>query len=367
MPAAAFAAAMLAVFLLGPRELMTGDTTHYLAMVRGESAPSPFAYRLLTPAIVAGLPGSPGLGFFLVAYAATFATLWVTYRIFRHLGISARAATVTCVFLCLSYPVANYLSRWGRIDPLANLLFALGLLWILERRFVAASLLVTVGVLGKETILLLLPILFVDRLRSGPVNARSLLAAAGLCLLPIAAFVGVRQTVEVSAGSFTVERIDDVDLVLEQVWAYNVDQFGLSKRIARDLTKSYGFFWAMAALGLWIDRRWRLTCLYLIAAGFGLCLVATDWARMLGTGFPGIFIPVAYVAGRLEESPRWRSWMGGFLALALVQCYVSLLVYRDLPRGEQLAMVAAGAAATLAGAGLAAWAYFSQLRRPTPA
>ena len=363
--ALAFVCTMAAVYLLGPREMMTGDTTHYLAMVRGEVAPSPFAYRVLTPAIVASWPGSPGSGFFLVAYLATFATLWVMYRLFRHLGISSRAATVTCVFLCLSYPLANYLSRWGRIDPLANLLFALALLWIVERRFLAASAVVTVGVLSKETLLLLLPILFLYRARE-PQGLRSVLVAGALCLLPIAVFVGVRQTVRVTDGSFTVEGPSDMGRVMDEVWAYNVDQFGLPKRIARDLTKSYGFFWALAAVGLLIDRRLRLECLYLVAIGFGLCLVATDWARMLGTGFPGIFIPVAFFVDRLERSREWSFWVAGFLALGLVQCYVSLLVYRDLERTWQLAMVGTGAAVTLAGAGLAAWVFFTRLR-PTVA
>ncbi len=361
-PAIAFALAMAVVFLLGPRQLMTGDTTHYLAMVRGELAPSPFAYRLLTPTLVAALPGSPGLGFFLVAYAATFGTLVVMYRIFRHLGISTQAATATSVFLCLSYPLANYLSRWGRIDPLANLLFALALLWILERRFLLASLIVTVGVLGKETLLFLLPLLFIYRAREGLFRPRALLAGAALCLLPMVAFLGVRQSVQVEAGSFTVEAVGDMGRVLDEVWSYNVDQFGLPKRLARDLTKSYGFFWALAGLGLLIDRRLRLECLYLIAIGFALCLVATDWARMLGTGFPGVFIPVALFVERLHQGPRWWPLLAGFLALGTAQCYLSLLVYRDLERAGQLAMVATGVLVTVAGAGLAAWALYSQPR-----
>ena len=362
-PVAAFVITMIVVYALGPREFMTGDTTHYMAMVRGETAPSPFAYRLLTPALVAAFPGPPAFGFFLIAYIATLGTLLVMFKIFKNLGISTSAATVTGVLLCLSYPLANYLSRWGRIDPLANFFFALALWWILERRFLPASLAIVVGVLGKETLLFLLPILFVHRARDGQFGPRALIAATAICLLPIVSFLSVRQSVEVTTGSFTVQEVGDLDQVWSQVWSYNVDQFGLSKRIARDLTKSYGFFWALAGLGLLIDRRLRLESLYLVAIGFALCAVATDWARMLGTGFPGIFIPVALFVDRLRQSLWWRPLTAGFLVLGTAQCYLSLLVYRDLDRSGQLAMVAAGAAVTLAGTALAVWAFFSHPRQ----
>ncbi len=108
---------MATVFLIGPRQFITGDTIHYLAMVRGDPAPSPFAYRLMTPAIVAALPWPPARGFFLVAYAATLGTLLVMRQLFRDAGVSPAASTATASLLCFSYPLANYLGRWGRIDP----------------------------------------------------------------------------------------------------------------------------------------------------------------------------------------------------------------------------------------------------------
>ncbi len=339
---------------------MTGDTTHYLAMVRGEIVPAPFAYRVLTPGLVAHLPGSPNVGFFVVAYLSTLGTLWVMFRLFRHLGISLTAATAAGVCLCFSYPVANYLARWGRIDPLANFLFALALSWILRHKLAPAVAVVAVGVLAKETMILLLPILCWQRIRRQPSDPRAWVAAAALCLLPIGSLITVRLMTDVQEGSFTVNSVSDLPRVLDEVWSYNVDQFGFSKRVARDLTKSYGFFWALAGLALVAERRLRhdslyLISLYLIATGFMLCFVATDWARMLGTGFPGIFIPVAFFFERICRRSSWCPLLTGFVALSFLQCYLSLLIYRDLDRGGQLAMVATQILVVLVGTSLAVW------------
>ncbi len=359
---AAFLAAMALVYLISPREFVTGDTTHYLAMVRGEAAPAPFGYRPLAPMIVAALPLSPAAGFFLVAYAATLGTLFAMRALFRHLAISPAASTAAAVFLCWSYPVATYLARWGRIDSLANFFFALSLLWILRRRFLPASVAMAVGVLAKETLLFPLPILFFHRIKGRVRDPRAWASTLLLCSLPIVSLVTIRSTIEVAEGDYAIESPEDLDLAWETIWEYNVGEFGLSKRIARDLTKSYGFFWALAALGLLTDRRLRLESLYLVAVGLLLCVVATDWARMLGTGYPGIFIPAALLVHRFRGSSRWPVLLAGLLALSLAQCYLSLLVFRDLGRLGQVAMMAGQLLVVAGGVGLAVWGYYDRRR-----
>lgn len=360
------------VYAIGPRDFMTGDTTHYLAMVRGETAPAPFAYRLLTPGLVKLIPGPPGFGFFLIAYLATLGTLWVMFRLLRHLDISRTAAITTCVCLGFSYPLANYLGRWGRIDPLANLLFILALSWILRRKLLPAVGVMTIGILAKETLILLLPILFWQRIRGQATEPKAWLAAGTLCLLPIASLIAVRSTIDVADGSFTMSSPADMPRIMDEVWSYNVDQFGFPKRVARDLTKSYGFFWVLAGLALLAGRRLRreglaLISLYLIAIGFALCFVATDWARMLGTGYPGVFIPVAFFFDRVARRPSGNALLVGFIALSLLQCYLSLLIYRDLDRTGQMAMVVTEILVVMVGASLAVWSSFCRGGRRTAA
>ncbi len=363
-----FVLAMAAVFALGSHDCLTGDTIYYRAMIRGEAAPAPFAYRVLTPAIVAALPLPSSDGFLLVAFTATLGTLLIMRALFRHLGVSRAASNATTVFLCFSYPVANYLVHWERIDPLANFAFALALLLILRRRPVAAALVMTAGILAKETLLFLVPILFWHRIRSRLGEPRAYAHAAVLCALPILTATGVRAVVDVAPESFTVDSPEDLALVWQTAWEYNVEQFGLAKRVVRELTKSYGFFWAFAACGLLLDRRLRLESLYLVAIGFLLCGFATDWARMLGTGFPGVFIPAAFFIDRLRDRSTWRPLLGGFLVLAAAQCYLSFLIYRDLDRSGQLAMTAAILLVSLAGVGLVVQACFTGRRlRPTDA
>lgn len=359
----AFGLAMTTVYLIGPGEFVTGDTHHYLAMVEGELAPAPFAYRLATPAIVAALPFEPSVGFFLVAYTTTFGTLWVMRAIFRHLGLTAAASTTASVLLCFSFPVAYYLAHWGRIDPLANFLFALALLAILRRHFLAAAAIVAAGVLAKESLLFLLPILFWHRIRHRPRDPRLWAHAILLSALPILTWGLVRATVEIEEWSFVVDSPEDLALVLQSSWEYNVEQFGLSKRIARELTKSYSFVWALAACGFLIDRRLRLESLYMIGIGILLCTVAGDWGRVLGTGFPGIFIPAACFLDRLSRHRSWRFVLGVLLALSVAHGYLSLLVYRELPPPGQVALVAGELGVMLAGTALAGWGYRAT-RRP---
>ncbi len=351
-----FVLAMVSTLALGYHDCQTGDTIHYRAMIRGEAAPAPFAYRVLTPAIVAALPASSSDGFLLVAFAATLGMLLLMRALLLHLGVSRAASTATTVLLCLSYPVANYIVHWERIDPLANFAFVLGLLLILRRRFVPAALAMAAGVLAKETLLFLVPILFWHRIRGRLRDPHAWAGAVLLSALPILTFATVRAMVDVDEWSFVVESPQDLALVVQSSWETNVEQFGLAKRVARELTKSYGFIWAFAAFGLWIDRRLRLESLYLVAIGFLLCTVAGDWSRMLGTGFPGIFIPAAFFVDRLGKSRHWWWLLAGFLALGAAHCYLSLLVYRDLARPGQIAMVAGELAVVLAGVGLASWA-----------
>ncbi len=354
--------AMAAVLVLGYHDCLTGDTIHYRAMIRGEATIAPFAYRVLTPAIVAALPLPSSGGFLLVALTATLGTLLVMRALFRHLGVSAAAATATAIFLCFSYPVANYIVHWERIDPLANFAFALSLLLILRRQLIPAAAIMAVGVLAKETLLFLVPVLLWHRIKGEPREPRAYASAAVLCSLPILAWVGVRATVDTAPGSFAIESPQDLASVSQAAWEYNVEQFGFTKRVARELTKSYGFFWAFAAFGLLIDRRLRLESLYLVAVGFFLCGFATDWARMLGTGFPGIFIPAAFFVDRIRGGSRSGTLLTSLLILSAAQSYLSLLVYRDLDRGGQLAMAAAVLAVAMAGAGLSLWGYLGSRR-----
>lgn len=361
-----FGLAMTTVYLVGPGEFVTGDTHHYLAMVEGELAPAPFAYRVATPALVAALPFEPSVGFCLITYATTFGTLWVMRAIFRHLGLTAAASTTASVLLCFSFPVAYYLAHWGRIDPLANFCFALALLAILHRHFLAAAAIVAGGVLAKESLLFLLPILVWHRIRDRPRDPRLWAHAVLLSALPILAWASVRTTVEIEQWSFVVDSPEDLALVLQSSWEYNVEQFGLTKRIARELTKSYSFVWALAACGFLIDRRLRLESLYMIAIGFLLCTVAGDWGRVLGTGFPGIFIPAAFFLDRLSRHRNWRFVLGALLTLSVAHGYLSLLVYRELPRPGQHALVAGELVVMLAGIALAGWGWLTIRRQIEP-
>src|SRR6185503_19149119 len=120
------------------------------------------------------------------------------------------------------------------------------------------------------------------------------------------------------------------------------------------LLRSYGFFWITALLGWRETRAWRGVVLYLLLASVALCAAATDWARMLGFGFVGVFLPTAVFLDDVDRGGRGLAWLALLLTIAIVQCWLTLapfvpmspLLTRIHPLAT-LACVAAGAAAAI--------------------
>jgi hypothetical protein len=86
----------------------------------------------------------------------TFWFLWASYRLVRRYHPAGRAFLCVLAIVAL-YPLANC-RYWGQLtDPVNHTLFVLGVLWILEDRPVALAMALFLGVLSKETIVLLVP------------------------------------------------------------------------------------------------------------------------------------------------------------------------------------------------------------------
>jgi hypothetical protein len=355
---------MTVVFVLWPQRFTGEDmVTVYLEMAEGKAVITPFAYRVLVPAMVGLLPLPPKTGFLIITLFSTFFTLVILYRLFRAIGISHGSSLIAVILAGFSYPLAFYLGRWWRIDPFANLLFVLGLLLIIERKLLLASATITFGVLAKETLVILIPILFFKSMGSDEGGTlRRLTRAALLCLAPGMVLMAVRLAIPPSSPLFDVQGPNDYTELWKMIWASNVGDVGLFARIARELLRSYGILWPMALLGLVLclrkEREIIFYSIYLIAAGFALCLVASDWSRMLGTGFPGIFILVGYFVDglRRRHAPGWI-W-GGLIALAMVQSPLSLMEYRTLNQAGKWALAGGTVLVFILGTALVLWAFW---------
>lgn len=333
---------MLAGFLIGPRAFSAGDTHRYVAMVTGETIPAPFAYRVLVPALVRVLPLTTEAGFLLITVAFTYLTLFFFHRLLRQLGVAEPAALLTTAALAFSYPVAYNLGHWGLVDPAANFFVVAALYALFSNQLRRMALALFIGALAKESVLLLLPLLLwaIWRRPGLSPTARlgfALAAAAPLLLLPVL----LRLIIPVEPSLYDLGSLDDLRALWAFILRYNFEGYGFILRLGREFLRSYGFFWTFALLGwpLVRARDARAVCLYLIAVSVALCLVATDWSRMLSFGFAGIFIPTAYLIehGLAGGGRRWLPPV--LLVLFAAQGAVALLSYEELETVGQLSLI----------------------------
>jgi hypothetical protein len=118
----------------------------------------------------------------------TFWLLWAAYRLARLVHPPGRAL-LTLVPLILLYPVsiARY---YGQLtDPLSHALFVLGLVYVVEDRVWPLAAALALGVLAKETAVLLVPVYLACHWRQG---WRAWAATSGLAAVCVAAFLAVR-------------------------------------------------------------------------------------------------------------------------------------------------------------------------------
>jgi hypothetical protein len=264
----------------------------------------------------------------------SFLTLLTFERLLRRLGTGGPAALLTTAALAFTYPIAFYLGRWGLIEPAANLALVLALYCFFDDRpgWMALSLLV--GVAAKESVLLLLPLLAWAAWRSGASPAARVGRAALVVAPPLLLLAFLRARVAVEPSVYDVAGLGDLRALWAFILDYNFTGYGFIPRLGREFLRSYGFFWTFALLGwrLVPERRTRAVCLYLVGVSIGLCVVATDWSRMLGFGFPGVFIPAAFLIRRGLTGADGRWVAASLLLLSAAQGYVALLSYEELGR-----------------------------------
>lgn len=353
------------VYLITPHFFDIGDTPQYVQVVLGQPAMAPFAYRVFVPALVSVLPWGIENNFLLITIVSTIITLVLSYALFYELTRHVAASLFTMVLLSLSYTTAFYLVEYGRIDPFANTLFVLVLLLIQRRVFILASIVLTFGVFTKESMLILLPVLIAARMHARPplVQWRTLLFAAP----PLIVFALLRAFITPAEGIFTVESWADLNNLWALIWQLNIEEQGWGLRIVREILRSYGFYWVLAACGCTLlTPKMRWLCLYLLLVGIGLCATATDWSRMVGTIFPAIFLPVAVLMKRLWSTGRILYIWPPLFILAILQLHFALVKYTDLPHFGQIWMFATTIAVCGVGSLVALWSYWQLRRAITP-
>lgn len=118
---------------------------------------APFCYRPLVPLIAAGLPFRPDTSLNTVNIVLLLASLLLLHRIMALLMIPSGQRLLGGAMFAFSFPLFYY-GTISCVDPGALLIITIGLYAILRDRPLALFLIITFGVLVKETSVLLIPV-----------------------------------------------------------------------------------------------------------------------------------------------------------------------------------------------------------------
>jgi hypothetical protein len=159
----------------------------------------PHQFRLLPYGFVRGLEYLTGDFWFSCTVYRWFFTywfLWWSYR-FACIFVPNAAALIAVLPIVVLYPlsVAHYMGQLT--DPLSHALFALALVYIVEDRWIALALTLALGVLAKETAVLLVPAYLACNWRGGIVVAAKTAALGAAC---VAAYFAARLPLGWSPG-----------------------------------------------------------------------------------------------------------------------------------------------------------------------
>ena len=178
------------------------DGRFYSAMARDEirSEPfipiAPYCYRLLTPALVAQLPGPVVQRFRAFDLIVWIAALLAWHMLARRTGLSRWQSTFGGVILagCAWGPMSSFYSPCY-VDPLMYLLIFLGLNLMLSGRTAWLAVLLAVAMLQREQCAILWVCALVHDLQTNGRSKRSAVLYASMLAMCAAIYVAVRWAV----------------------------------------------------------------------------------------------------------------------------------------------------------------------------
>lgn len=196
------------LFLGEPWELL-GDGTHYMQMYNGEVAASPFGYRILTPYLAGFLPWNPIKNFSVITITCLILTTGIVSLYAKKLSNSIVVSGLTCFFWVLSFPFVYYGTTFVRAD--APMLLLLAVAFLVSQKGVyplALMVLIGLGILSHETMLIIIPVLWIDKLLSTNISGGNKYQFKYLILISLFSFfifLLYRKQINVAPGAISYE------------------------------------------------------------------------------------------------------------------------------------------------------------------
>ncbi len=309
--AVAFALTLLLWFslaaLVPARDAVRGDSIHYVNMSLGDfsDVPPPFRFRILTPAL-ASLFKDHTKGFRIINEISIILASFLLFVLLSALGFSFGLALLGIVFFWFSYLGVYYHWMLLNVDHLSLLFCVLGFLVILRGRDLWFSLVLALGVLNRETALLLSIVHLVYRRSAEGLSWSSALKRTLLVSLPaLALFAAVRVRGVLPPYVGPQPPAGFWGYIRQNLLAHLPAKGGV-RGLLQEIVDTWGALWFLAALGWKKSHELVRKSIWFVVLTLPT-LAATDTGRMLAPLFP-VVIPASLTFIR-DEVLRWRRWV----------------------------------------------------------
>jgi len=345
---------------LGERWEVPADGQRYMALYEGRLTEAPFAYRWLTPALARLLPWSATVNFSVVTIGSLSLATGFVALLGRSLQWPTRAVLLTCLLWISAFAFVYYGTTRVRADgPMLMLMPALFLAARARVSIIWLALIMLTGCMAHETMLVCLPLLWLDkRLALGQWGGQhyrqaQLLGVGALCLAAISLthhFTPIAPAVETTY-------VDGPRAML----VFTLKHTGGPVKHLLRLYAGYGpaLLYAIAGVAAWRQRREAIALGAMLLLVATASLMATDTLRIMAI----VYVPVLLLAARWLEQV-WQSQGAGMGAsLVGLQLAYAGLVYghlRSFKASHSMNLLAAGLSALAMG--LIAWALWRQRR-----
>ena len=356
---------LLQIFLAGQADLTNYDPNHDVISYRkmaiafpsiDYSVGKPFAHRLLAPWLVGSLFNDVDLGFTLFNALFSILFILVLFYFIKQNEISERIAFfITVAFIFNRYFIPNFAYEPYRLaDVLSNLMLLLALISLEKKRYAMLLILSLVGILAKESALLIIPVGMAYIFWNDQKN--KLLMFALFSILLFAVFISIRIFIPIGQGiSFT------------QAFLENWTKLFSFEAMAKQFFLAFNPFF-LIPLFTYKDFfsfnkkniQWFVLLVFVIFAS----LFGGDKERLMFPYIPIYYLFVALMFQRLEErrqiklyvliSVLFLCWIANLhhiwgivklptremsLAFALLGGFIMLLIYLKLRRERKILLV----------------------------
>jgi hypothetical protein len=310
----AVASLALAVALLGVTErtaLQKDDAGQYWAMAEQPAALTrlPYTFRVLSPALAGAWPGDRATGFVVVTVVSLAAAGVGLYAYQRAIGLSRVAAGCGAGLLLVSGASTRVLTTPVYVDGLSYAFEAITMAAIATGGFALTLASLCVGVLNRETALLLIP----TALLAPAFALRAFRTRALLVTAPLMLFVAL-VVAKLAMGGVLAGRVDAATLApFARTFAQTVPTWGEMF----DIWSVFGAMWLLAAINLpGPTTAQRCALVFGVLVGLQLIVSRGDEGRNLSHIFV-IVIPLAM----LEVDRLRRAWPRLWLPLTVILVY----------------------------------------------